>query len=504
MRNFHQLVICSGLLLAANECAANAIINANLLSAAQRAPMEVIIELSSHANTKNLSASKSGDAKLAAVVTDLRADAEQTQSATRTWLTQQKISFQSFWVANFIIAKVNAEQLTQLAAREEIIRIEKSGPLGGLQPGIQNEPIRAPTGVEASLTLIKVPDVWALGVKGAGVVVAGQDTGYAWQHSALKRQYRGWNGDTADPTVNHNYNWYDAIRSPGSGGAACGPATNAPCDDNSHGSHTMGTMIGDDGGANQIGIAPDAKWIGCRNMDQGNGTPATYATCFQWLLAPTDLNGLNPDPSKAPDVINNSWGCPTSEGCTAPDVLRQIVENVSAAGILVVVSAGNSGSGCSSVTDPAAIYEASFTVGNSTNTDVMASSSSRGPVTFDGSNRLKPEITAPGTSIRSSIPPDSYGVKTGTSMSGPHIVGVAALVMSANPALRRNPAAVKAILRASVEPIASTQTCGAITPPVVPNNVYGYGRINALKAVQAAQAISFTNGFEKQRLQISL
>jgi serine protease AprX len=493
MRILCHFAICCGFLLSPKYCAANAVVAGNLLDDARQAPVEVIIEFSSHANTKNLSETKSGDAKLLAVVADLRADAEQSQSATRTWLTQKTISFQSFWVANFIIAKVNAEQLTQLAAREEIIRIEKSGPLGGLQPGIQNEPIRAPTGVEASLTLIKVPDVWALGVKGAGVVVAGQDTGYAWQHSALKAKYRGWNGTVAD----HNFNWYDAIRSPGTGGATCGPATNAPCDDNSHGSHTMGTMVGDDGGANQIGIAPDAKWIGCRNMDQGNGTPATYATCFQWLMAPTDLNGQSPDPSKAPDVINNSWGCPTSEGCTAPDVLRQVVENVTAAGILVVVSAGNSGSACSSVTDPAAIYEASFTVGNSTNADVMASSSSRGPVLFDGSNRLKPEITAPGTSIRSSIPPDAYGVKTGTSMAGPHIAGVAALIMSANPSLKRNPAAVKEILKRSVVPISSSQTCGGITPPTIPNNTYGYGRIDALKAVQLAQNNTMmANGFE--------
>ena len=140
---------------------------------------------------------------------------------------------------------------------------------------------------------------------------------------------------------NHNYNWHDSIHS---GGGSCGADSPAPCDDFGHGTHTMGTMVGDDGGTNKIGVAPRRKWIGCRNMDQGVGTPATYTECFQWFIAPTDLPNQNPDPSKAPHVINNSWGCPPSEGCTDPTVLQTVVENTRAAGIEVVVSAGNAGS----------------------------------------------------------------------------------------------------------------------------------------------------------------
>ena len=68
-------------------------------------------------------------------------------------------------------------------------------------------------------------------------------------------------------------------------------------------------MVGDDGAGNQIGMAPDAKWIACRNMNNGFGVVPTYMDCMQWFIAPTDINGANPDPSKAPDVVNNSWGC---------------------------------------------------------------------------------------------------------------------------------------------------------------------------------------------------
>ena len=180
----------------------------------------------------------------------------------------------------------------------------------------------------------------------------------------------------------------------------------------------MGTMVGDGGAGNQIGVAPGARWIGCRNMDQGAGTPATYTECFQWFLAPTDSGGSNPDPSKAPHVINNSWLCPASEGCTDPNVLRTVVENVRAAGIVVVVSAGNSGSRCESISDPPGIYDASLTVGATDSFDLIAGFSSRGPVTSDGSNRLKPDVSAPGVNVRSSVPADGYNTFFGDEHGG--------------------------------------------------------------------------------------
>ena len=224
----------------------------------------------------------------------------------------------------------------------------------------------------------------------------------------------------------------------------------------------MGTMVGDDGGNNQIGVAPGAKWIGCRNMDQGAGTPATYSECFQWFIAPTDLADQNPDPSKAPDVINNSWGCPPSEGCTDATVLQTVVENVRAAGIEVVVSAGNDGSACGTVDAPAAIYDASFSVGATDSTDAIAGFSSRGPVTVDGSNRLKPDISAPGVNVRSSVPGGGYSTFSGTSMAGPHVVGVVALVLSANADARRRPGRDRTGAHSSAVPRTTDESCGGM------------------------------------------
>src|SRR5437899_9506585 len=235
-------------------------------------------------------------------------------------------------------------------------------------------------------------------------------------------------------------------------------------------------MIGDDGTGNQIGMAPGAKWIGCRNMDANAGTPARYIECMEWFLAPTQIGGGNPDPTKAPDITNNSWECPPSEGCSA-NTLQAAVEAQAAAGIMMVSAAQNAGPGCSTVENPPGIYEASYTVGAlDTGTDNIASFSSRGPVTIDGSGRIKPDITAPGNPTRSSTnaSDNSYAFFSGTSMATPHISGAMALLWCALPGLRHQITASRDALNNAAVHIADT-SCGTAGPP---NNVYGWGRVD--------------------------
>ena len=107
------------------------------------------------------------------------------------------------------------------------------------------------------------------------------------------------------------------------GGNPAGSTTRRPATTTSTARTRPAPPSGDDGAGNQIGVAPGAKWIGCRNMDQGVGTPATYTECFQFFIAPTDLNGQNPNPTLRPHVMNNSWGCPPSEGCAAEHAARR-------------------------------------------------------------------------------------------------------------------------------------------------------------------------------------
>jgi serine protease AprX len=219
-------------------------------------------------------------------------------------------------------------------------------------------------------------------------------------------------------------------------------------------------------------------------MDVGTGTPARYIECMQWFLAPYPIGGGQGDPTKAPDITINSWGCPTSEGCS-PNTLQAAVDAQAAAGIMMVVAAGNSGSSCSTVTDPPSLYATSYTAGAlNTGTDTIASFSSRGPVTVDGSGRIKPDISAPGTNTRSAsnTSDNAYTFASGTSMATPHIAGAMALLWSAIPSLQNQIDPSRAALNNAAVHIASTQ-CGAAGPP---NNVFGWGRVDILAAVTSA------------------
>ena len=220
-------------------------------------------------------------------------------------------------------------------------------------------------------------------------------------------------------------------------------------------------------------------------MDQGVGTPATYIECFEFFLAPYPVGGdplTDGDPSLAPHVINNSWTCPPSEGCDW-DSLQTVVENVRAAGIFVVVSAGNGGLSCSTVQDPPAIYDAAFTVGATGSSDVIASFSSRGPVMIDSSGRSKPDIVAPGVSVRSSDFEGGYSLKSGTSMAGPHVAGTVALMWSVAPYLVGDVIATEWAIASTAVALTTSEGCGGDTATDVPNNVHGWGRVDAFGAV---------------------
>jgi subtilisin family serine protease len=351
----------------------------------------------------------------------------------------------------------------------------------------------APEDVESGVAVIHAPEVWALGFTGQGITIGGQDTGIEWDHPALKSHYRGWDGTKA----NHDYNWHDSIHEGAkSGGGACGTDSKVPCDDDSHGTHTVGTALGTDGAFNQIGVAPGAKFMGCRNMDRGDGTPDRYIECFQFMLAPYPVGGspAQGDPSKAPDITTNSWTCPQSEGCE-PSTLKTAIDAQRSAGILTVVAAGNDGGrGCSSVAAPPSFYDASYSIGAfSASNGAIASFSSRGPVTIDGSNRMKPDITAPGVSVRSAVRGGGYSYLSGTSMATPHVAGAVALLWSAYPSLRGKLDLTRNILNESAVHVL-TGDCGSNSISF-PNTVYGYGRLDIRAAIDLAATTIGTTDF---------
>jgi len=407
--------------------------------------------------------------------------AQTTQGPILQWLRERWIEHRCFYIVNALWVKGDRAIAEALAGRTDVARVEGNPRIQNFPQGLRaiespSQP-NSPETVEPGINYTHAPQVWALGHTGEGIVIAGADTGFRWTHNAIKPHYRGWDGVTAD----HDYNWHDSIHD--SSGNPCGNDSPFPCDDAGHGTHTIGIAIGDDGAGNQIGMAPGAQCIGCRNMDAGVGTPARYIECMEFFLAPYPVGGdpSQGDPTKAPDLTTNSWVCPTDEGCS-PNTLQSAVEGQRAAGIEMVAGAGNNGSDCSTLIYPPAIYDASYTVGAlNTGTDTIASFSSRGPVTVDGSNRLKPDITAPGTNNRSSYntSDSAYVLLSGTSMATPHIAGSVALLWSARPELRPDLDATEGTLNNAAVHINSS-ACGNPGPP---NNVYGWGRVDVFAAV---------------------
>lgn len=469
-------------------------VNPNLLQKAKtQAQVEFLVEMKEQADVSRAKTFKTKIERATHVFSTLKEIATKSQAPVIDVLKNENAEYKSFYVINAIYVKGDLALIQQLAEQTEVARIQNNTRIKVEETTENSEvELRGPNAIEWGIDMINADDVWAMGYTGQGVTVAGADTGYDWTHPALQSKYRGWNGDGVD--AEHSYNWHDAIHiiSPLANDTLnpCGLSTMMPCDDHNHGTHTMGTMVGEDGD-NQIGVAPGAKWMACRNMERGNGALATYIECFEFFLAPTDSNNENPDLSKAPHVINNSWYCSEGEGCNINNwgMIETVVDNLKASGVMVVVSAGNQGSSCSSVANPPAIFENSFSIGATAIDDVIANFSSRGPVTVDGSNRMKPNVSAPGVGVRSSIRNGGYSSFNGTSMAGPHVAGLVALVLSANPALAGQVEVLEDIIEASAVKKEDEQ-CGSAANDTSPNNVYGHGRVDALAAVEMALEVT--------------
>ncbi len=450
---------------------------------------DIIVVMKEQADLTPARDLKTKDEKGTFVYEALTKTALQTQQDLLA-LLDGKFKYKSFYVSNMVsIRAATPELIDLLAARNDVARIIPNPVVRVLgQPLIIQE--EAPKAVGDNVMFVKANQVWeTFKATGQGIVVSGQDTGIEWDHPALIKKYRGYNGGA----VQHDYNWHDAIHAGSSTGNICGYDSKEPCDDNAHGTHTIGTVVGDDGMGRQIGVAPGSQFVGCRNMDAGNGRPETYIECFEWFLAPYPYGG-NPktdgDPKKSPHVMNNSWGCPPSEGCDGTEMIP-VLQSLQMAGIMVVASAGNEGPACSTIDDQPAMHSATtFSVGAYDHRkSVIAGFSSRGPSKFDG--MIGPDVVAPGVSILSAIPGKAYSGAgwSGTSMAGPHVVGAVALLWSAVPSLIGDIAGTIDIFEKSATPMKSTQTCGGVSGTLVPNNTFGYGVIDVFAAVKKAKGL---------------
>lgn len=404
------------------------------------------------------------------VYNTLTQHANQTQSDLRATLDGIGISYTPYYLVNAL--EVNADLPVQwwLATRSEVDRVLPSPrmrPLPQPPPISRGAATRAPTSPEWNLSLIGANRVWnELGVRGAGVVVGQSDSGVDGAHPEFSARYRGRNG-------NNDFNWLDPWNH-----------TASPTDIGGHGTHTLGSIVG-----KTVGVAPDAEWIGCVNLARNLGNPALYLDCLQFMLAPYPQKGnalRDGDPKRGAHVLNNSWGCPDVEGCD-PNTLLNAVRALRDAGVFVVASAGNDGPACSTISHPISLYDDVFSVGAIDRNRQLADFSSRGPVLSDGSGRVKPDISAPGVNVYSALPGGTYGANSGTSMAGPHITGIVALLWSANPNLIGDIDRTEQILRETAQRINVADeniVCG--DPNATPNDFVGYGIVDAYAAVKRA------------------
>ncbi|MGH2686816.1 MAG: S8 family serine peptidase, partial [Actinomycetota bacterium] len=400
----------------------------------------------------------------AAVADALRKAAETSQADVIADLEAQGADYESFWINNTIHVESGTRRMAMTAAADDSVVTVRTADSVKLEQPSEADPEARAGGVEWGVADIKADQVWEnYDASGQGIVVANIDSGVQYDHPALAATYRG---NLGDGTFAHDYNWWDPSK-------LCGFEETTPCDNAGHGTHTMGTMVGDGGEGNKIGVAPGASWIAAKGCEFDTCSEFALTSSAQWVLEPTDRDGQNPDASKRPHIVNNSWG-----GGGNDTWYQDFVRAWVAAGIFPVFSNGNAGPACDTSGSPGD-YPESYSVGNYTVDGTIAPTSSRGPG-MDGEN--KPNVSAPGTDVRSSVPGDGYAAFTGTSMAAPHVAGTVALAWSAAPSVIGDIDATRQLLDDTARDTADAQ-CGGSTDD---NNVYGEGRLDAMAVVEAA------------------
>ena len=399
-----------------------------------------------------------------AVVDALKASAASAQRDVRGTLAAAGADYTAYWATNAVLVRHGSLSLaTTLAQQSEVTQIRATTSWTQEVPvttsGAWKDTGVVPWGVQA----IHADDAWADGVTGRGITVANLDTGVDVNHEAVHDSYRGLQ---PDGSLDNDYNFYDVA-------GEC-PSSD-PCDALGHGTHTMGTMVGSAPG-HQIGVAPGAKWIAVNGCAGTECSDLNLVRSAQWLLAPTRVDGTDPDPDRRPDVINNSWS--GEPGSSASPFFDEVLRAWDASGIFSTWSIGNSGPACGTAAAPGGRTRA-YSVGAYGHTGDLAFFSSRGP----GQDGLaKPDITAPGMGVVSAAIAGGYIAEDGTSMAAPHVSGAVALLWSARPELVGDLQTTRDLLDRTAHDVDDT-SCGGTAAD---NPSWGQGYLDATALLAAA------------------
>ncbi len=432
------------------------------------------------------------------VVSKLQETAAMAQKKVLEHLTAEKaagrvLNFKSYWIDNYLFVRCSKEALLKLAERNDVSEIFENPKLTLVEPVEQSAAAFVPASLTDSgraqpgLVAIGCRQMWKRGLTGKGRLVATLDVGIDGNHRALKTRWRG-----RRPGVRHEDAWFDPVQNL--------PSPHTYLTDRHHGTHVLGIICGLDTArtingmdtaifVDTIGVAPEAEWISAAVIDNGaNGSGILDA--LEWAADPDGNPNTVED---VPDVVNNSWAYPTvspGNNLSCLPFFWRVIDNLEAAGALVVFAAGNrthvSSRSIGNPADRGTSPFSSFAVGNydidsvivdPVNPDSVvgfigdvAKSSCIGP-TICGSDSLKPEAVAPGSGIYSAFAGNQFGYLTGTSMAAPHVAGAVALLRQYNP-------------NATVDTIkwALAMSATDVEAPG-PDTISGFGLINIPKAL---------------------
>ena len=451
-------------------------LDADLAASIRQAPQDslisVWIEVESSLDSKSLKRSVEAQSATraeqhAVAFTELKQRAHE-QDNLLTELQQLKDRgradrIKGHWIVNVVEADVTAGELAALASRNDIANIYLKPIVALIEPSSSDSPELAPEGpdsVGSNLTHVRAREAWGLGYTGTGRLVCSFDTGVNGLHPALYSRWKGLDGDSAAA-------WFDPVDQLKFPHYFTGYGSTTA----SHGTHTMGIMVGADTAvADTVGVAPGAKWISAAVIDIYG---ASILDAFEWA---SDPDGNPNTVSDVPDVINHSWGF---KYISCLNVFYDAIDNTEALGIVNIFAAGNSGSPGPSIQSPADRALDSldcFAVGNiDVSIDQISSTSSRGPSPCN-LTAIKPNVVAPGTNILScgfNYTVARYISMSGTSMAAPHVSGLVALLRQKNP-------------NATVDQIKTailTSTRRPFAWGFFPNNNYGWGEIDCVQAL---------------------
>lgn len=429
-----------------------------------------------NAHEADTAASDSRGDQIASLVGKLESSAKKSQQSVATLLAQEAdtstslfSSSKSFWITNQVyvkdatvglVLKLMAEPDVAEIREEAVFSIEEPTSITVLSDAAisvsTNGSVAVGEAIAAAWGVAKIGavDVWAKGFTGENVVVATIDTGARRTHESLRDNFLG------------DYGWFDPVAN-----------STSPTDSAGHGTHVTGLIAGTKG----IGVAPGAKWMACRGCQSADTcAESAMLACAQFVLCPTDPAGSSAsrDCSKAPHIINNSWGGPQGD-----TTFSSAIQAWRTAGIIPVFANGNIvANGCGTVRSPADNADV-IGVGATTTSDALWAYSAMGPTP---AGLLKPDVVAPGSEVYSAwrTRDNVYAIASGTSMAAPHAAGVAALLLSAQPNMTFDQ--VRSALEVSANHtslVSATRTCGNTSDTEFPNNIFGYGRVDALAAI---------------------